>query len=60
VARILITGSAQGFGRADRAAGRSQRYDVTELVYRHQLRPVIQTGATVMDRLFGVRNRAGP
>jgi integrase len=25
---------------------------VTELVYRHQLRPVIQTGATVMDRLF--------
>ena len=22
---------------------------VTELVYRHQLRPVIQTGATVMD-----------
>ncbi|MBA8795954.1 integrase [Friedmanniella endophytica] len=27
---------------------------VTELVYRHQLRPVIQTGATVMDQLFGV------
>ena len=25
---------------------------VTELVYRHQLRPVIQTGATVMDGLF--------
>jgi integrase len=25
---------------------------VTELVYRHQLKPVIQTGATVMDRLF--------
>jgi integrase len=25
---------------------------VTELVYRHQLRPVIQTGATVMDHLF--------
>ena len=25
---------------------------VTELVYRHQLRPVIQTGARVMDRLF--------
>jgi hypothetical protein len=24
---------------------------VTELVYRHQLKPVIQTGATVMDRL---------
>ena len=26
---------------------------VTELVYRHQLKPVIQTGATVMDRLYG-------
>jgi hypothetical protein len=25
---------------------------VTELVYRHQLRPVIQTGATVMEQLF--------
>jgi hypothetical protein len=25
---------------------------VTELVYRHQLRPVIQAGATIMDRLF--------
>lgn len=28
---------------------------VTELVYRHQLRPVSQTGATVMDRLFSRR-----
>src|SRR5512133_1354772 len=26
---------------------------VTELVYRHRLKPVIQTGATVMDQLFG-------
>jgi hypothetical protein len=26
---------------------------VTELVFRHQLRPVLQTGATVIDRLFG-------
>lgn len=26
---------------------------VTELVYRHQLRPLIQTGATIMDDLFG-------
>lgn len=30
---------------------------VTELVYRHQLRPVIQTGATVMDRLFSADRR---
>ena len=26
---------------------------VTEIVYRHQIRPVIHTGATVMDELFG-------
>jgi integrase len=25
---------------------------VTELIYRHQLRPVTQTGATVMEQLF--------
>jgi integrase len=29
---------------------------VTELVYRHQLRPVVQTGATVMDSLFGPKS----
>lgn len=29
---------------------------VTELVYRHQIRPVIQTGAVVMDTLFGVES----
>ncbi|HKG48958.1 MAG TPA: tyrosine-type recombinase/integrase, partial [Actinomycetales bacterium] len=27
---------------------------VTELVYRQQIRPVVQSGAVVMDRLFGV------
>ena len=30
---------------------------VTELVYRHQLRPVRQTGAVVMDQLFETRER---
>jgi integrase len=39
-------------GRADRPTRGPQRTTVTELVYRHQLRPVIQTGATVMDSLF--------
>jgi integrase len=29
---------------------------VTELVYRHQLRPVVQTGATVMHQLFDQRD----
>ena len=34
---------------------------VTELVYRHQLRPVIQTSATVMNRLFSAdRRQADP
>jgi integrase len=28
---------------------------VTELVYRHLLKPVSQTGATVMDQLFKVK-----
>jgi integrase len=32
---------------------------VTELVYRHQLRPVIQTGATVMDQLFSRDEQLG-
>ena len=26
---------------------------VTELVYRKQMRPVLQTGAAAMDRIFG-------
>jgi|SRR3954452_5693126 len=32
---------------------------VTELVYRHQIRPVIQTGATLMDALFDGRQSPG-
>lgn len=32
---------------------------VTEMVYRHQLRPVIQTGATVMDQLFKPTDSSG-
>ncbi len=35
---------------AARRTGR--RASVTELACRHQIRPVIQTGATVMDRFF--------
>ena len=26
---------------------------MTELVYRKQIRPVLQTGAAAMDRIFG-------
>lgn len=32
---------------------------VTEKVYRHELRPVIETGATVMDRVFAIED-VGP
>jgi site-specific recombinase XerC len=31
---------------------------VTQLVNRHQLKPVIQTGATVMDQLFGRKSES--
>lgn len=45
--------SAWGLGIEDisRLVGHSATH-VTELVYRHELRPVIQTGATAMDGLF--------
>ena len=32
---------------------------VTGVVYRHQLRPVIQTGASVMDQLLGTETDHG-
>jgi hypothetical protein len=37
-----------------RLAGRN-RTTTTELVYRHELRPVITTGAEVMDRILNLR-----
>ena len=36
-----------------RLVGHAGGSAVTEQVYRHELRPVIQTGATAMDELFG-------
>src|SRR5215472_9781691 len=40
-------------GRGDRSPSRSQLGDcVTETVYRHELRPVIRSGANATDRLF--------
>ncbi len=29
---------------------------VTDLIYRHQIRPVIQTGVTILDQLSGQRS----
>jgi len=43
-----------------RLVGHTSGSAVTETVYRKQLRPVIEDGATVMDRVFGRRtDRAG-
>jgi len=36
-----------------RLVGHTGGSTVTETVYRKQLRPVIEDGATVMDRVFG-------
>lgn len=41
-----------------RLVGLAGGSSVTETVYRKQLRPVIDEGATVMDRVFGGRNAA--
>jgi hypothetical protein len=43
-----------------RLIGHTGRSAVTETVYRKQLRPVIDEGATVMDRVFGDRRAAAP
>ena len=52
--------SEWGLGIEDipRLVGHSGTH-VTELVYRHELRPVIQTGATAMDGLFATDTREG-
>jgi integrase len=51
----LLSASGLGIEDISRLVGH-QGTHVTELVYRHELRPVIQTGATAMDRLFGGRS----
>jgi integrase len=35
-----------------RLVGHARGSEVTETVYRHQIRPVLVAGAEVMDRLF--------
>lgn len=47
----LLSDSGVPLEEISRLVGHSGT-SVTELVYRHQIRPVIQTGAVVMDRLF--------
>lgn len=47
----LLSDSGVPLEEISRLVGHSGT-SVTELVYRHQIRPVIQTGAIVMDTLF--------
>lgn len=49
----LLSDSGVTLEEISRLVGHSGT-SVTELVYRHQIRPVIQTGAVVMDALFGL------
>jgi hypothetical protein len=46
-------------GTTIRLAGHN-RTATTELVYRHELRPVITTGAEVMDRILNARRAVAP
>jgi integrase len=48
----LLSDSGIPIEEISRLVGHSST-TVTEQVYRHQIRPVIQDGATAMDRLFG-------
>lgn len=54
----LLSDSGVPLEEISRLVGHSGA-SVTELVYRHKIRPVVQTGAVVMDSLFATRNRKG-
>ena len=51
----LLSDSGMALEEISRLVGHSGT-SVTELVYRHQIRPVMQTGAVAMDALFGPEN----
>jgi integrase len=49
----LLSDSGMGLDEIALLVGHTGGSTVTERIYRKQLRPVIQTGATAMDALFG-------
>ena len=51
----LLSDSGVPLEKISRLVGHSGT-SVTELAYRHQIRPVIQTGPTAMDALFSAKN----
>ncbi|WP_129782874.1 site-specific integrase [Promicromonospora panici] len=54
----VLSASGVAIEEISRLAGHSGTA-ITELVYRHELRPVIQTAATAMDRVFAPEGFAG-
>ncbi|GAA2018267.1 site-specific integrase [Terrabacter terrae] len=54
----LLSDSGVSIEEISRLVGHSGT-SVTELVYRHQIRPVLQTGAVAMDSLFGTGDAEG-
>ena len=48
----LLSGDGMAIEKIARLAGHASSH-VTETVYQQELRPVLQEGAEVMDRLFG-------
>jgi integrase len=48
----LLSDDGMAIEKIARLAGHASSH-VTETVYRQELRPVLQEGAEVMDRLFG-------
>ncbi len=52
----LLSDSGVPLEEISRLVGHSST-SVTELVYRHQIRPVVQSGAVVMDKIFTDRQR---
>jgi hypothetical protein len=52
----LLSDSGVPLEEISRLVGHSST-TVTELVYRHQIRPVVQTGASAMDVIFGEKRR---
>jgi site-specific recombinase XerD len=56
----LLSDSGVSIEEIARLVGHKGGSAVTEKVYRKQLRPVIQTGATAMDGLFAASASGGP
>jgi len=57
--QIVRGGGAEPGSGWQVARGVRPRWDVMELVYRHELQPVLESGAAVMDFVVPVLNAVG-